>query len=86
MRGRIKKAIGLNVLPLQAFDISIDQEITVPRWKWIDIVEDTTSGDGRFLSKGEICGIQRGGRLLVLGFSPNSKFTLVENLTPRRGK
>ena len=70
--------------PFQAFGVSVDQTIRVPKWKWVNVVErvesNYTNGPA-MLEKGESCGIQEGGELRVLSFSPDSSAALVENLT-----
>ena len=82
----IQRFIGWNEqeeFPVQVSNIVIDQEIRAPSLRIVDVVREVMnqSGDGSFyIDKSSRCILNVGNKLKVLGFSPDSKQALVENI------
>ena len=89
--GYIKRWTGFSYegdLPSQVSNLSIDQKINIPEWQWVSVireVENQYSNGNSMIEVEDTCGIQKGGQLQVLGFSPDSKLALVEYLTEALG-
>ena len=76
---------GANDLPTQVADLSVNEATHIPEWQWINVVkpiENQYSNGFSMLEKGENCGIQGGGSIAILGFSPEGEKALVVYSSP----
>ena len=71
-------------LPSQVNNLTVEQILPIPGWQWVDVVkeiENQYSNGTAMLEVGKSCGIQAGGELKILGFTPDNQLALAENLT-----
>ena len=76
---------GAKDLPTQVADLSVNEATHIPEWQWINVVkpiENQYSNGSSMLEKGEKCGIQGGGSIAILGFSPEGEKALLEYSSP----